>query len=976
MSGFFNTYIIGVVLLACWIEPAYTINYRMINYTVNEGLPSSEVYHVIQDSKGFIWFATNQGVSRFDGYRFENFDLTDGLPDNTVFEVYEDNRGRIWFIPHSGMLSYYKNGRIVEYKYNNVIRAYLKHKMYPIKLSFYVDKWDNVYLSVYGERILKISADGIIDRIIPQVGGGQSRLIQLMPDGQLLYDRYNKSDSQVVVASDSGDFFFTHDMKYGISVRVVAAAQDSLIYYADGKDLMIINHLNKRHTIRHYNNDIIWISIDEKGSVWLGFLRGGVKCASDPLLENAQYDLLPDCSVSSVMIDYEGGTWLTTLNNGVYYLPDIRLKALTSSDDILANSITQLDHHNNKIWFGGDCGTLYTYDFKNLESINYFQRQDVYNKCIQWIGDSLCVSLSPCYPGGYIMFDEEVIREIDSYFYGVFERMDGSRLLYGKFLSSLKQDHVENYDLKQFFIEYCFDLEESEDGELWIGSEKGLFLLQEDQSVLSMGQNCPLLNHRIQCLENHQGDLWIGTKGAGLLCMNSDTIRQYTMKEGLPSNSINSVLFDNDTIWIGTNRGIAKMNRKLPGVGIEKWSVENGLYNNEVNKLVLFNKHIFAATNGGLCFFDARISGVNNYAPPVYVDSIVIMSKDTVIYDTAVLSCNQNDVKICYTGVSYKRTNPLMYQYKLKGLEADWKQTDQTSVQYLSLPPGNYVFKVRAINNSGIVSSSPQSFSFIIRKPYWQTAWFKLVSALLVFAVIIGFIYFFQRRLKNIKRNSYLENEMDRYRQKALSAQINPHFIYNSLNSVQNYILKNDALKASDYLSRLGDLMRRILDNSQHELISLKEEIRALSLYIDIELTRFGNSFSYNIEVDRKIALDEVMVPPLILQPFVENAIHHGLRERKEGEKRLILRVLLDDGLIKILIEDNGIGRRKRAEIQQKRNTKKAYKPLGTKLTTRRLMLFEEIYKKLVYVSIDDLLDDKNNPVGTRVTLLFNQSLQ
>lgn len=249
------------------------------------------------------------------------------------------------------------------------------------------------------------------------------------------------------------------------------------------------------------------------------------------------------------------------------------------------------------------------------------------------------------------------------------------------------------------------------------------------------------------------------------------------------------------------------------------------------------------------------------------------------------------------------------------------------------------------------------------------------VIALLLLFTIVSYAYTIKRKA-NIKINlqkekiekqaQYLKQANVVLQQQALSAQMNPHFMYNSLNSVQNYILKNDRVKSSEYLSKFSHLMRKVLENSQNSHITLKEEFEALNLYIDMELIRFKNSFDYKLEIMDGVDLNKYEIPPLILQPFVENAIHHGLRN-KEGDKKLKIEVGEKENIIFIAIEDNGIGREEAQKIkQQKLNTYKSY---GTEITAKRIDLFKESNKNKVNHSVIDLKSDNGESMGTRIEI-------
>jgi LytS/YehU family sensor histidine kinase len=274
------------------------------------------------------------------------------------------------------------------------------------------------------------------------------------------------------------------------------------------------------------------------------------------------------------------------------------------------------------------------------------------------------------------------------------------------------------------------------------------------------------------------------------------------------------------------------------------------------------------------------------------------------------------------------------------------------------------------------------------RNQYWQSRDAELeqniilrksliggLIALFFIVLVISYAYVIKRK-SNIKINKQKKRiEAQReilkeanivLQQQALSAQMNPHFMFNSLNSVQSYILKNDRVKSSEYLARFSRLMRKVLDNSQESVISLNEELEALNLYIEMELIRFKDSFNYNLIISENIDLNKYEIPPLILQPFVENAILHGLRN-KTGDKSLKIEVLQKTDSICILIEDNGIGRAEAQKIKEKKMN--GYKSHGSKITAKRIDLFKEFHNDKIQHSIVDLKSEKGEPLGTRVEI-------
>jgi LytS/YehU family sensor histidine kinase len=270
---------------------------------------------------------------------------------------------------------------------------------------------------------------------------------------------------------------------------------------------------------------------------------------------------------------------------------------------------------------------------------------------------------------------------------------------------------------------------------------------------------------------------------------------------------------------------------------------------------------------------------------------------------------------------------------------------------------------VKASNNDGIWNEQGLSISISIRPPFWQTWWFSALT-LLVAASVIWVLYKF--RVGQIRKEEKLKTEFNKklaeVEMTALRAQMNPHFLFNCLNSINRFIVRNDAVTASSYLTKFSRLIRLILQNSKSSTIPLKSEMEALKLYIEMEEIRFENRFDYDIYVEDSIETEYVEVPPLLLQPYVENAIWHGLMH-KEAKGKLTVTITRDGGLLSCVIEDNGIGRKRAEQLKSKSATRD--KSMGMKITTDRLNL----YQKQTQVQIIDLLDVNGLPNGTKVII-------
>jgi LytS/YehU family sensor histidine kinase len=310
----------------------------------------------------------------------------------------------------------------------------------------------------------------------------------------------------------------------------------------------------------------------------------------------------------------------------------------------------------------------------------------------------------------------------------------------------------------------------------------------------------------------------------------------------------------------------------------------------------------------------------------------------------------------------------------LQGYDDTWTPpTKQRVIGYKKLPPGKYHFKTKASNDDGVWNETGRSIQIIIKPPFWKTWWFYSLCAGFLFLIVFGI---FKYRIGQIRKEGQLKTDYEKklaeVEMTSLRTQMNPHFLFNSLNSIKRYIVRNDAISASDYLTKFSRLVRLILHNSKRSRVPLEDELEALKLYVELESLRFEGKFTYQIEIAKNVNLSLIEIPPLILQPYVENAIWHGLMH-KEGKGLLSIKIELakqNDGneLLYCEIEDNGIGRERAAEYKSKSAT--THKSMGMQITKDRLDISNVSVGIDSGVEIKDLKDEKTGmPKGTLVIL-------
>jgi hypothetical protein len=359
-----------------------------------------------------------------------------------------------------------------------------------------------------------------------------------------------------------------------------------------------------------------------------------------------------------------------------------------------------------------------------------------------------------------------------------------------------------------------------------------------------------------------------------------------------------------------------------------------------------------------------------------YINEVELLGKQKSIgaygLDEVKLHHTERNIAISFSALAYTLNREIRFRYRLVGVH-DWSvNTEKRSVNYTNLKGGKYLFEVQAANNEG--HWNPQSATLMLQVgiPWWETNIFY-ISALL--AVVLMLYAAYRNRISAIHRKQKLQSDYEKrlavVEMSALRAQMNPHFLFNSLNSIDSYIIKNESKKASEYLNNFARLIRLILHNSKSNLIPLKDEIETLDLYLQMEALRFGNKFDYTIYVAEDIDPAQIQIPPMLIQPYVENAIWHGIMHQENGTRgRVEIRLFLKNEALNCTIEDNGIGRKKAMQLAAM-STGPKRKSMGMQITRERMEILNKLHKVSSTIDIEDLAGADERPRGTKVTIVI-----
>jgi ligand-binding sensor domain-containing protein len=957
------------------------------HFTIEDGLPTSETYHVFQDSKGYIWIATDNGVSRYDGYEFRNFTTEDGLPDNTVFEIFEDYKNRIWFVPHSAKLSYFLNDSIFEYEYNDSLQSRMELSTSPLKCSFAVDSSDNI---LYGDRrngAYLIDSHGNINKV------SKTSSIHLIMNKLTCNNIVNKSTINPINIIKDNKIIFSSKLDSLIpnkstntNLHIAISINDN-IYIISNKVLIKIKNLSHIN-VKVLQEGAIWISKDSNNDIWLG-TRDGVYCYTDTNLFNyPKHHFLRNKNVSSVLQDKEGGYWFSTLYDGIYYIPNLYTKILNIQDGLQNKDINSIASDSTYLWLGLNNNVIELKSNRIKKEIRLGNENIIIKKLFYdfnykklWIASKFLYS----YKDSNLNIDSAFIKKNNKKTRGAIVKNIHSdnfgNIWFASSAGLFKYESFNNTIVRtsSFARKINTVCQNKTKYSLLCGCNNGLWEYSiNNDSYNYLGDKNELLKSQIDCIisNTYHNNMWLGTKSNGIVVYENDTVYNISTKDGLSNNSITSFYLKDNVMWVTTINGLNKItfqDKKLKNnYNIESFTKTHGLSSNEINDIYVSDSSAYIATKNGLTIIDINEIKINNTPPPIYIKNIAVLDKDTIIKDRYILSYNTNSIRIEYVGLMYRNNKNKKYKYQFNKIDkkGDWVETNENYVNLSYLSPGEYIFKVIAINEDNTESIKPANVSITITPPYWRTWWFRTSSIIL--ALLIIYILY-RTRIGIIKKRNDLIKEVNKFRQQALSQQMNPHFIFNTLNSIQYYIYENDNVSSTRYLAKFSKLMRIILDNSQFDTIPIQSELDAMELYLELESLRLEKGFNYEIIVHESIDTDMYKIPPLLIQPYVENSIWHGLVNKK-GEKMVKIELVPDNDSVLCIIEDNGIGRERATEL--KKQKPKKHKSHGTNITSKRIEMLNKINQCSFKVEFEDLKDNKGIPCGTRVLLKIPNNIK
>lgn len=989
-------YLIFIVVTLLVIKSGIGQQYSFIPFSVEEGLSQTQVFDICSDDQGDIWFGTAGGASCFDGKHFTNYSTENGLNDNLVSKIISKN-GFIWIATQHGITRIKKKQvqtyHLHELTENNNITAI------AIDSQF-------LWLGIKDKGVLQID-------LINNVPDLQNPILHVPTDHLNIRNIFIDSKGKLWMAS-KGYLGYYFNKKWttlhipNCTNNISDIGEDSknhiwITTYNDGVyeyNLQSFKNYNKLFGIA--NNLVRSLFIDKNDNIWLSSKTGLTVLENGiPTIFNSENGLENE-NIKVVSQDNEGNIWLGTDGSGAFRFSGNEFVNFGDKNG-LASVMSIIQDNDKTYWFStyGEGITKYKDNvFTNYHSLNSnLTNNTIWTSMLDskgqlWFGSS----------GGLIKQHQDEFKvyhntywlpsnKITSLFEdaenhlwigtakGVTEIFNNDTTIYTNY-SGLETKNIRS------ITEY--------QNTIWLGTSNGVFTSNEQG--FSQWENNELLGGKtVYCLKKWKDGIFIGT-GNGLYYFDGKSLENIKLHSSFSANYINFITLEsNQYLWVGTNFGIFEIDLSIynfQGIkGINHHTTSDGLKSPETNLNAGFQDSegfIWMGTGKALLRYTRKDFQAKeiNLVPKIRIEDVQLFLKGTdwsaITDDIDSCSLLPNNLEVghrknyftfFYKAISISRPEELRYRFRLNGFDTDWSPTiTQQSFTYANLPYGDYTFEVIA-SIDGKNWSDSAKFSFIINKPYYLSWWFFLIASTAIFSIFYG-VWRWRANIskqKRITEKLVYKSKLLALEQQSLNASMNRHFIFNALNSIQYYINTQDKLSANKYLTSFAKLIRKNLDSSSSgkSLVPLTDELERLELYITLEHMRFQNKFEYKIKIGQEVDIDTILIPPMFLQPFVENSIWHGILPMEKPGKIDIEIKRNQYNEITFIIEDNGIG----VDYSLSQKNKHSHVPKGMDLTAGRLEILKEITNKNIKIVGPFQINDKSNRAyGTRVVITIDNN--
>ena len=946
------------------------------HYGPEDGLSNANVFSIKQDKTHIIYLATENGVYNFDGYKFEKIKPKTPLKSNYIRNIgFNQNDNLIIINRREGIYEYNKKKNDVSYiKYlvfNNSVDELILDDQYGYSLC------DQISVSVIELKTGIISNDNIKEKdnnnqAFSIFKTAQNQVLIGRSDG--LYQFKNGQQEKINIGKNIAVYSITEDIHGNLYV-----GSDDAIYCLNNNEIIktIPVKTQKASSFFNANNKarVSKLIVDKYNRIWF------TNNPDDNLYlidDNITYDAFDLLGIDKVLIncifkDTDDHIWIGTFNDGIYFIQNPKLHNISFTSGRKILPVSSASFIENSIVVGTNNG-LFIFDKEHNNTQTVIAPDDFFNEAVYGIHP---LGKNVMYSKINSISNTKRFFLINNSFYN-FSPIASRLFKYCKNSSEAYMADgtgtlykIDNYTSEKFkvidtlvsFPDYRTRINtvyESNDN-LFIGTSDGLTIYSFKTKSYKNYTN-QLFSYGINNIESHNNKTYLAHENGITIFEDSALIQQIGDQQ---LTAVKKIKFYKNRIWIATLDGLFICDSKFNPIVI--FNKSNGLLSNTINDIIFEGDNCCICSDKGI-----TLCTINDLIAQVRVANKLFITKidaDGSLLElennTLKLNSSQSDVMISFSSPLYVKPNKQYYKYRyFNKNNKDWFSIENRQIHLTSIDGGTHQLEI-ICSYDGINWSDPITISIQKDIPFKQTIWFSLsiiFSSLLIILIIV-FIWIKQVRAKATRRVQE-DRQVNLLKHQAMNSLMSPHFIFNSLTSIQNYINLNDSLKASEYLAKFSRLIRMIIEKASQSEIALHEELTRLNYYLDLERERFKGKFDFHIYVAEDINTFEIKIPNMIIQPYVENSIIHGILPKHEHGNLNISFKKHDKNTLLILIEDDGIGFNKAKE-----NAKVGHKSLGTKTIENILELNTKLTGKRQTVEIIDKSDLLNSEQGTRIII-------
>lgn len=993
--------------LAVW---AYGQSENVYSYSITEGLPQSQVFAICQDSFGYLWAGTQGGgLAKFDGQKFDVFTEQQGLPSNYINTLLVSTDNTLWIGTPKGLCSLSSKASSVVSRLsladqevtclaeqNQILYAGTKDGLYQYNKKS--DRWQKVTIS---QKLTHVQINDI--KVVQNelwVATEKGLWIKQQQANEMLRVRALPYPNIHALLFDGHNSVWLSVLGYGLldldpkskkvrqsltqafltKTRCMVLENSQQLWLGTENDGVCSYHTPTANIVQLTEDaglstsKIRALLKDSWGNLWMGTSGAGLLKKSNQLFKNFN------------LFDYEFGSNrvyavsndrsdklffavskdnLGYVKNNVFHVVDIdSLKINAKVKTIACDTFSRL-------WLGTEGKGLYCVDSSSALHFSFSRHtlsDDFINHVLVDENNRIWLATQSSGISVYELVASSLVRVFQ------WDEMQG---LPEKYINCLARDPLTQ--------------------KTWFAGRNGSCgFVSDDGQITLFDSNSGLPSKNIKTLAlSKAGQCCVAVEGTGVYCSHYPNpsnvfFKKLASSTKTYSSNIYSMLFDsNHFLWLGSENGVYKLAMDPTSLALNEvtwYSRDDGFGGIESchNSICTDNQNnIWFGTMNGLVQYNPGFKTGIQSPPALSIKDVFLFNK--VIDQTPYASCfqalpdnlhqhlpyHQNDLSFSFDAVHLNYPHKLQYRFQLQGSSNKWSEwSNEKRINFSGIAPGNYCFRVQATFDRIHLSTTKQ-LCFVVSTPYWQRTWFRILvftlGLLFVFAVFMYREKIIKQKAEAKNKELKIQNELLSLEQKSLQLQMNPHFIFNALNSIQSLVVTAQPDEARHQIQNFAVLMRSILNNARKTEVSLQEEMDLLNKYLTMEQFCQQNVFDFQFIVAPDLPADEIYLPSMLIQPYIENAVIHGIAHLNAPGKIVVSFSLKNDHLL-CTVEDNGVGRKKAAELSV--NRKEGHVSVGMQVTAQRLKtLSTDTHNPAV--TIVDLYDEEGHASGTRVILFI-----